>query len=189
MPVFTLTCCRTVTLSLLFAFLKGHYSIIIEISIAIILLICVIPYCKNYGQMAVLGAITSLFGPCIVVNEFSLYFIVTTISSSLIYMSALAGLSLMIYFDNSRDKIMLKTEWPTAFKMITTLTNLSSDTNSSYMYVIHQKVSVLDTNSYFVSSTSLMGGYWWYKTNIKQILCAPMGSAKEGQRNVARYWD
>ena len=136
LPVFTLTCCRTVTLSLLFAFLKGHYSIIIAISIAIILLICVIPYCKKYGQMAVLGAITSLFGPCIVVNEFSLYFIVTALSSSLIYMSALAGLSLMIYFDNSQDKIILKTEWPTAFKMNTTLTNSSSDTNSS-----------LDTNS------------------------------------------
>ena len=81
------------------------------------LIICVIPYCKKYGQMAVLGAITSLFGPCIVVNEFSMYFPVTAISSSLIYMSALAGLSLMIYFDNCQDKIMLKTEWPTAFKM------------------------------------------------------------------------
>ena len=53
----------------------------------------------------------------------------------------------MIYFDNCQDQIMLKTEWPTAFKMNnTTMTNSSLDINSP-----------LDTYSYFISSASLMG--------------------------------
>ena len=145
-PVLLMTFCRTATLSYVFAFLKGKYAFILVIGIILMTLLCAVPYILKYGQMAILGATVSVFGPCLIVSDFTNYYLITGLSSTFFSMSVLAFLTMMVYFDQ-KSIVVKEKYWPKSFNM----TNYTLS-DSSFMELVKDDP--------FFNSVAFLMGLW-----------------------------
>ena len=91
---------RIVTLSLTLYFMELYgfgNSLTVIAPMILILLIVIIPFYKINHQEALVGAIASLFAPCIVLDDFSKFLLTTSTSTSVLY-AVLSGMNLLIIF-------------------------------------------------------------------------------------------
>ena len=95
----TITLCRTLILSLVFSFLHKFGFILVSIFFVLQILI-VLPYCCKFGQNAFLGGIISLFGPAMVVHDFSYYYLIIGMFNSFGFMVIFVLLIYLIRCDN-----------------------------------------------------------------------------------------
>ena len=66
--------------------------------------------------MAILGATISVFGPCLIVSDFTNYYLITGLSSTFFSMNSLAFLTMMVYFDE-KSIVVKEKYWPKSFNM------------------------------------------------------------------------
>ena len=96
---------RIVTLSLTLVFMDLHtygYSLTVIGPMIFILLIVIIPFYKINPQKAFVGAIASLFAPCIVLDDFSKFLLTTSTLTSVFY-AVLSANNLLIIFCNNQN--------------------------------------------------------------------------------------
>ena len=86
---------RMLMLSFGFSFLHRYFWILICI-FAVCALIMYIPYYK-YGKRALLGVALSFFGPCIILDDFSYFFLYASIISSTLYLAMTIALPFVGY--------------------------------------------------------------------------------------------
>ena len=98
MPMFLLTFVRTLTWTLVFAYLKEWGFVIVTLTILINLALMAV-YHRKFGQPSILGSIIASFGPCLVVHDFSTYFLLNGIINSTISMISLMILTLLVKYD------------------------------------------------------------------------------------------
>ena len=96
---------RIVTLSLTLFFMDLYvfgYSLTVLGPMILILLVVIIPFYKINPQKAFVGAIASLFAPCIVLDDFSKFLLTTSTITSVLY-AFLSALNLLIIFCNNEN--------------------------------------------------------------------------------------
>ena len=98
MPMFLLTFVRIMTWTLVFTYLKEWGFLIVAFTILINLALMA-HYHRKFGMSSILGSIISLFGPCLVVHDFSAYFLLNGIISSIISMTSLIILTILVKYD------------------------------------------------------------------------------------------
>ena len=98
MPMFLLTFVRIMTWTLVFTYLKEWGFLIVAFTILINLALMA-HYHRKFGMSSILGSIISLFGPCLVVHDFSAYFLLNGIISSIISMTSLMILTILVKYD------------------------------------------------------------------------------------------
>ena len=109
-----ITSSRLLTFSFIFTCLRGQGFIVsfILMAIPVILVICL--YVKKldpqYFQLAILGAAISMSAPCIVMDDFSSYYLIVGLSSTLTCIGAVIILVTLVKFDviHPMDSEMIK---------------------------------------------------------------------------------
>ena len=92
---------RLSTLSILLVILRSHsefYGIIVIVILALVILITIIPFYKIDPKRAFIGAVASIFTPCIVVGEHTAYYLVVNFSGSVLFLLISIGMPFLILF-------------------------------------------------------------------------------------------
>ena len=117
--MFLLTASRTLTLSVIFAYYKS-YSIIFLGAYLVMMLISVLYYLmvktnlnfldairKMFRQEqddtlgVIMGAIISLFAPCLLYDEFTQYYVIVATTSNISYCLGFAIMVMLLYFEQT----------------------------------------------------------------------------------------
>ena len=97
--MFFLTLARTLVLTLLFVYLKGYAIIIVSIIGILPLLVSSIKYFKSLGLRVLLGAIIALFAPCLILHDFSHYYLVVAATSTIAYILSFGFLTSIVVME------------------------------------------------------------------------------------------
>ena len=92
---------RMATLSILLVILRSHsefYGIIVIAILASIILITTVPFYKIDPKRAFIGAVASIFAPCIVVGEHTAYYLVVNFSGSVLFLLISIGMPFLVLF-------------------------------------------------------------------------------------------
>ena len=92
---------RMATLSILLVILRSHsefYGIIVIAILASIILITTVPFYKIDPKRAFIGAVASIFAPCIVVGEHTTYYLVVNFSGSVLFLLISIGMPFLVLF-------------------------------------------------------------------------------------------
>ena len=116
---------RIATLSIFFAYLKGNGFYLMAVWIFLIL-VMIYRFYKIDVQKVFLGAISSLFGPCIVLDDFTRFYLFVCVISSSLYMSLLVSLNCLVFF-----KIGIIADKNTIFEMGTPWQNMTASNNGT----------------------------------------------------------
>ena len=115
---------RIATLGICFAYLKGNGFFLMLVLISLIL-VMIYRFYKIDVQKAFLGAISSLFGPCIILDDFTRFYLFVSMISSSLYMLLLVLLNFLVFF-----KIGI-TDKSTVFEMGRPFQNMTTSSNGS----------------------------------------------------------
>ena len=97
--MFCLTLLRTLVLTLTLSYLK-HYGLIATlIGLALILGISLFWYSKYDVQIALIGAISSIFGPCMILDEYTWFFLNHGMLSTMFFIAQIIALPILIGHD------------------------------------------------------------------------------------------
>ena len=110
----------------------------------ILIYLLVIRYYYQYQQETFLGTILSLFGPCLVVNDFSFYYLINGILSTVGNMCALIFLAILVRYDST--PMSTKEKFPKAF----------ADMNFDNGNLSNKEFHDLMQNHQFFNSTSIL---------------------------------
>ena len=96
--MFFTTLARTLILTLAFVYLE-EYACILVLFVGILPLISSIKYFRTFKEKVLLGAIITLFAPCYILHDFSHYYQVVSITSSIAYMLSFGYLTSSVVMD------------------------------------------------------------------------------------------
>lgn len=96
-----MTLVRTISWSLIFTYLKNYGFIMLGIVCLVSIIIPMLKFKNDLGyQQIFLGAITALFGPCLVGNDFTPFYLIIGLINSLAMTMALIILTILVIFDH-----------------------------------------------------------------------------------------
>ena len=97
--MFCLTLLRTLVLTLTLSYLKLYGLIATLIGLALILGISLFWYSKYDVQIALIGAISSIFGPCMILDEYTWFFLNHGMLSTMFFIAQIIALPILIGHD------------------------------------------------------------------------------------------
>ena len=101
LPMVLLIIPRMSTLSLLLVILRNYsrfYGIIVLVIVVLIILASGSPFYKIDPKRAFIGAVASIFAPCIIVGEHTSYYLVINFSGSIMFLLLTIGMPFMVIF-------------------------------------------------------------------------------------------
>ena len=101
LPMVLLIVPRITSLSLLLVILRNYsrfYGIIVLVIVVLIILASGSPFYKIDPKRAFIGAVASIFAPCIIVGEHTSYYLVINFSGSIMFLLLTIGMPFMVIF-------------------------------------------------------------------------------------------
>ena len=101
LPMALLIIPRISTLSLLLVILRNYsefYGIIAVVILVLLILSSAMPFYKIDPKRAFIGAVASIFAPCIIVGEHTSYYLVVNFCGSIIYLLISIGMPFLVLF-------------------------------------------------------------------------------------------